>query len=272
MGKIFDAMERRKRDKVINIDRHNKKLPEILLNRDRETEFAKRFCTLNDCSPNLVVLSAPESVETENFKVLRTKILFSRDRERPRTILITSAFPQEGKTFVASNLAVSIALGIDEHVLLVDCDLRRPSLDRMFGYENAEGLHEFLIGQRQLPDLLLRTEIEKLSLLPAGDIPPNPSELLSSSAMEAFLQEIRERYQDRIILLDSAPSQITAEPKILSKYVDGIILVIRNQKASRHAVKKTVHDLGSDKILGVVYNAYDRAAKAYKSYYRSYYK
>lgn len=186
--------------------------------------------------------------------------------------MVTSTFPGEGKTFVAANLAVSIAMGIDEYVLLIDCDLRRPRLHEMLGYSNCDGLHEYLTGESQLPDLIIRTEIDKLSILPAGKTPPNPTELLSSTRMKEFLEEVRERYQDRFIIVDSTPMQFTAEASILANYVDGIILVIMAQKSPRKAIQEAIKSLGKEKILGVVFNGHSKAYGYYDRYYNRYYK
>ena len=186
--------------------------------------------------------------------------------------MVASAVPGEGKTFVSANLAVSIALGIDEYVLLVDCDLRRPNLHEMLGYTNPEGLHEYLIGKKELPDLIIRTQIGKLSLLPGGNSPPNPSELLASTRMEAFLEEVKGRYEDRFIVIDSPPSQITSEANVLARHVDGVILVVMAQRSPRAVVSKTIDNLGREKILGVVFNGYSQDIKGYYKYYKKYYK
>ena len=223
-------------------------------------------------SNKLVILSSPDSPEAESFKTLRSHLMFPSDRVRPRTIMVTSTFPGEGKTFVAANLAVSIALGIDEHVLLVDCDLRRSHVHKMFGYAESEGLHEYLVGKRDLAELLIRTKIDKLSLLPAGHLPHNPTELLSSARMAAFLTEVKDRYQDRFIVLDSTPSLVTAESNILAKFVDGIVLVVMAQRSPRKTIQRTLQNLGKEKILGVVFNGFRGARKDYNKYYQRYYR
>ena len=146
----------------------------------------RKIARSNNFDPTIVVLSAPDSLDAENFRNLRAQLLFPRDCERRRAIMVTSAFPGEGKTYVASNLAVSLALGINEHVLLVDCDLRRPSVHKLFGYPNTSGLHEHLRGEKELKELIIRTDIEKLSLLPVGSKIPNPAELLSTEMMHRF--------------------------------------------------------------------------------------
>lgn len=271
MGKISNALEKNKKEKSMKIESLPKKTPKPLVIEDPETSLAKDIGKRHDFSHKLVVISSPNSVDAENFKILRGKILFSRDRERPKSIMVTSAFPSEGKTFVSANLAVSMALGIDEHVLLIDCDLRRPSLHEVLGYRNSEGLHEYLTGKRELKDLIIRTEIDKLSMLTAGTLPSNPMELLSSSRMQEFLEEVKVRYQDRFIIIDSPPSQAAAETNILAKDVDGIILVVRAQKSPRNAIEKTIHDVGKEKILGVFFNDYFQAYRSYHKYYKKYY-
>jgi exopolysaccharide/PEP-CTERM locus tyrosine autokinase len=271
MGKFSDALEKHKKERTIEAERLDLR-PKVTVLSGSESDYAREFCGLHECGPKLVVLNNPDSLDAENFKVLRSHLLFSRDRERPRTILVTSAYPGEGKTFVSSNLAVSIALGIDEYVLLVDCDFRRPGIHKMFGYENKEGLHEYLTGQKELPELIIRTQIKKLSLLPTGEVPPNPAELISSSSMEDLVGELKDRYQDRYIVFDSTPSQVTAEANVLSQFVDGVILVVLAQKSPRPAIQKTIHDIGREKIVGVVFNGYPQAFKRYHKYYKNYYQ
>jgi len=272
MGKISEALEKNIKEKaVISEKLYGPKPEDPSLKIDKSPVKDRRLPLGQDFNPKLIAWSSPDSIEAENFKMLRAQILFSQDR-RPRSLLITSIFPGEGKTFVASNLAVSIALGIDEHVLLVDCDFRRPSIHNMFGYSNIEGLHEFLTDKRPLNELIIRTNINKLSVITAGNTPLNPSELLSSSIMEAFLKEVKDRYQDRFIIIDSTPLHATSEAAVLARNVDGIILVIRNQRAPREAVKKAISFLGKEKILGIVFNGYQRANDNYRKYYKKYYK
>lgn len=271
MGKISDALERHKREKSIKTEHLLTKEPERFVTKDPRTTLAKKYYTSHEFSQKVVVLSAPDSVDAENFKILRTHILFARDHERPRTILVTSTFPGEGKTFVSSNLAVSIAMGVDEHVLLVDCDFRRPQLHKMLGYTNTQGLNEYLTGKKQLPDLIIHTKVDKLSFLPAGKRPSNPAELLSSKMMEEFLKEIKGRYEDRFIIIDTTPSQITPEANILARYVDVVILIVMAQKSPKEVVLKTIQDLGKEKILGIVFNGYSQAYKGYDKYYKKYY-
>ena len=271
MGKISDAFERHQKEKSMKVKRLPIGEPEHVIKKGPEPPLSRELIIQNAFSPKLVMLSSPESIDAENFKVLRAQILFPKDGERPRTIMVTSAFPGEGKTFVCANLAVSVALGINEYVLLVDCDLRKPNLHEMFGYSNTEGLHEYLAGRRRLPDLLIRTRVEKLSLLTAGSSTSNPAELLSSTMMKDFLEEVKGRYQDRFIIIDVPPSQVTAETNVLANHVDGIVFVVMAQKSPRDTIQRSIEDLGKKKILGIVFNGYKRAHRSYHKYYKKYY-
>jgi protein-tyrosine kinase len=278
MGKISDAFERHQRERLIKLEDVKKaedlkeERPRLLVREEPENRHAREIARNQSFSDSLVMLSSPESADAENFKILRGKILFSADRKVPRSILVTSTFPGEGKTFVACNLAASMAMSVDEYVLLIDADMRRAKVHRMFGFSNAHGLHDYLIGEKRFDDIVAKTGIEKLSIFPAGRVPRNPTELVSSNMMARFLEEAKQRYKDRFIIIDSPPSQITAEAKFLAQFVDGIIFVVLASKTPRKDAQKAIEGLGRDKILGVVFNGYDQARKSYYRYYDKYYK
>jgi capsular exopolysaccharide synthesis family protein len=171
--------------------------------------------------------------------------------------MVTSAIPGDGKSFVAANLAISIAQGIEEHVLLMDCDMRRSSIHRKFGFsDDVPGLSEHLSKGVQLPSLLRKTVVDKLTILPGGSTPDNPSELLSSQAMKLLLEQARNRYSDRYIIIDSPPPQLTAETTALANYVDGIILVLRYASTPKDLIKDLLEKLGREKVIGAVMNGY----------------
>jgi len=207
----------------------------------------------------------------EQFKILSSQILFPQGRPIPRTILVTSAVPGEGKSVVASNLAVSIAAGKQQNVLLMECDLRRPSLCEIFGLDNnCTGISEYLQGEEQLANVLRKTTIDNLTLLPAGRMTKNPYELLSSKKMRDLVEEVGKRYEDRYIILDSTPAQVAAETGVLSKFVDGVVLVIGYGKSSRELIQNSVEKIGKEKFLGVVFNYSE--GNYTKDYYYKYYK
>ena len=276
MGKIADALERHDKEKVVKLDDLKEEKPRPLAVEEPEVKLARQITSDlgsdKSFSDSLVMLSSPDSADAETFKVLRGQILFPKDRKVPRSMLVTSTFPAEGKTYVAANLAASLALSIDEYVLVIDADLRRPRLHRIFGYGKVQGLHEYLVGGRKLEELILNSGIDKLSILPAGRPPRNPTELLSSNMMIKFLDEVKERYQDRFLIIDSPPSSVTAESKFLAQHVDGIIYVVMANKTPRKDIEKAIDNLGKEKILGIVFNGYEQVRKSYHRYYDRYYK
>ena len=217
---------------------------------------------------NLVTLMNPQTFEAEQFKILRTNLLFPESGKTPRSVMVTSAVPGEGKSFVAANLAVSVARHVNWNVLLIDCDLRRPSIHKQFGFKNVSGLSDYLANGTALQPLLLKTGIENLTILPAGKLPDNPSELLSSERMAALLEEVAARYHDRLIILDSPPPKLTAESSALATYVDGILVVVKYESTPKDSVTELIRKLGRDKILGAVVNNFDAGFSRYhKKYY-----
>jgi protein-tyrosine kinase len=213
--------------------------------------------------------TAPAIVE--QYKMLRTHLLQYRSGRPPRTILVTSTLRGEGKSSVAANLAISIARSVKEHVLLMDCDLREPSLHALFGLRPAAGLSDYLRREVGLAELLLRTEVAKLSLLPAGPRASDAAELLASDKMRLLLSEVRERYEDRLIILDSAPLLPTTDPALLAAQVDGVLLVVRSGAADRELIARMVETVCSERILGVVFNAVEPGPSGWaQKYYSAY--
>jgi Mrp family chromosome partitioning ATPase len=129
-----------------------------------------------------------------------------------------------------------------------------------------------LVGSRNIEELILKTGIDKLSILPAGKLPRNPTELLSSNMMIRFLEGVKERHQDRFLIIDSPPSSVTAESKFLAQHVDAIIYVVMANKTPRKDIEKAIDNLGRDKVLGIVFNGYEQVRKSYYRYYDRYYK
>jgi exopolysaccharide/PEP-CTERM locus tyrosine autokinase len=261
MGKLSDALDRYQSERAVKAQMLRP-----------ETNHSRDMIIHHAFDPKLVVLTAPESIEAENFKILKGQIFFPKDGPRPRTIMITSAFPGEGKSFVAANLAASIAQGVNEYALLVDCDFRRPRIHKILGCSNKEGLQQYLTGKKALQELLIKTRIDKLSVLTAGIPSFKPSELLASSMMEELFEEFKERYDDRYVIVDTAPSHVISEVNILAKYVDGVIFVVMAGKTPREIIHKSIEALGKEKVLGIIFNGYQKAYKSYDRYYKNYYK
>ena len=241
---------------------------------DRSAEAEQTIYDHGVIDKNLISLLTPQSFESEQFKLLRTHLLFPSSGKAPRSILVTSAVPGEGKSFVAANLAVSIASDIDRHVLLMDCDLRNPVIHRRFGIGDVTGLSDYLSRGTPLSSLLIRTKLNKLTILPAGRPPANPSELLSSELMSALISEVAERYYDRLIIIDSPPPTLTAETIALARNVDGILVVVKFGDTSRKLVRELIEKMGKEKILGSIINFFDIRSSGYHTYkaYRKYEK
>ncbi|MCG2751929.1 MAG: CpsD/CapB family tyrosine-protein kinase [Desulfobacteraceae bacterium] len=222
---------------------------------------------------DLVTVTNPHSFESEQFRMLKSKLLFPTSGPPPRSILITSAVPGEGKSFITSNTAVSIAQNINEHVLLMDCDIRSPSIHKFFGFnKKLPGLSDYLSKDIPLSTLLIKTDINKLTILPGGKTPDNPAELLSSAKMAQLVDELIERYSDRYIIIDSPPLNLISETGVLAKLVDKVILVVNYRKTKRDMVADLIEAIGKEKILGIVLNRFDATdiSYGYHKYYKNY--
>lgn len=226
--------------------------------------------TKDEYERRIIVHAQPESQIAEAFKNIRTGIIFSAPPETLKSILITSTIPSEGKTFVSVNLAATIALDGNK-VLLVDSDMRRPTIHNTFKLDNSTGLSNYLTGNISLDLIINNTSIENLSFVNAGPTPPNPSGLLGSFKMEEFIKEVETKF-DRIII-DGPPLIGVSDGVILSKATGGTLLVIRFGTASRDIIgkaKQGLQDLGTN-IIGVVLNDLDIDKEAYYSKYYHYY-
>jgi capsular exopolysaccharide synthesis family protein len=208
-----------------------------------------------------------QSPAGEAYRMLRTALLLSRAGAPPKTTLITSATPSEGKTTISVNLAVTLA-GSGKRVLLIDADLRRPQCHELLGTENHFGLTEVLSGMGEFDDLIRPTGFPNLFLLSSGEIPPNPSELLGSDRMREVLSLLGERYDH--LLLDSPPVTAVTDAVVLSTLVDGVVLVA-NKRTSRQQVKAALSRLqyARAKMFGVVLNMVGPSVFSYSTpYYR----
>ena len=202
----------------------------------------------------LVVYREPGSIAAEQFRKLRTQLLGMKLPSAPKTIMVTSATDAEGKTLVAANLGLVLSHDLHSYSLLVDADLRNPALSRWFGLHEGRGLSDYLAAGAAMPTLLTKTSIEKLTILSSGSFQANPVELIGSKKMEALVREMRERYSDRYIIFDSSPLLATTEPSVLTRLVDGIILVIRAGVTPRETVQQALATVERDKVLGIVLN------------------
>ncbi len=222
--------------------------------------------------PELIALNAPKSTASESFRGVRTAILFSSPEKAPSAILVSSSGPMEGKTLCAANLAITMAQS-GSRVIILDCDMRRPRMHRLFGVARQTGLSNYLVGSAGIKDAIFPTAVENLHLAPVGPIPPNPSEILGSQRMDAFIHALKTKY-DRVII-DSPPVSAVTDAAILSQKVDGILLVVRAGETPRQMVQAGLAKLRAVNahVLGGVLNGVriDRDGYYYQYYYYSYY-
>jgi non-specific protein-tyrosine kinase len=199
----------------------------------------------------------------DQIKTLRTQVLNKLKEFDGNSLLVTSANPYEGKTFTAINLGVSIAQELDRTVLIVDCDLKNHSNFNhhktfgkdFFGTQMDEGLSNYLLEQGELQDLFINPGIERLVLLPAGRPLPNSSEMLGSPRMEILVNDIKCRYpEDRIVIFDSSSLLTSADPLVLTRFVDGILLVVEEEKTTTEDLEKVAELLKDKTVIGTVMN------------------
>ena len=263
MGKINDALVKSDKESKSPTSAKKPSTYKVYDRKAREKESSDVIRTVfksRDADKKLVSLFEPQSFEAEQFKHLRTNILFPVSGKLPRSIMVTSAVPDEGKSFVSSNLAVSIAQNIDQHVLLMDCDIRNATIHSNFGFGDVAGLSEYLSKGTSLSSFLLKTEINKLTILPGGKPSENPAELMSSNRMSNLLKEVTSRYGDRCIIIDSPPPHMTSETRVIARQVDGILIVVKSGSTDREMVEELIEMMGKEKVLGVVLNWFDMSS------------
>lgn len=202
----------------------------------------------------------------EAYRMLRTSVLLSSAGNPPKTILVTSSQPGEGKTTTAVNTAISLAnLGVS--VLLIDADLRRPAIHKQFKVNQSRGLSTYLSSNVPIEAVTFDLPIPNLTLMPCGPVPPNPAELIASERMKELIRTAGEQFDH--ILIDSPPLMNVTDPAILSTMVDGVIMVVHAGRSTRDVVRRAKQDLRSvgAKIFGVVLNNVDLKREGYYDYY-----
>ena len=216
-----------------------------------------------------VLIAPPDSFAAEQFRQLKTKI-FHVAPSPPHIILVTSATPNEGKSMVSFNLALSISQEIQKKAILVDADLRKPSL--LFKKPKATmGLSSYLTGRIPLAEILVRLE-ENFWVIPAGPSSRKSSELIGTRRMTELLSSLREFGDEHFIIIDSPPILLTTDPILLSKIAEGIIVVVMADRTPKESVRRAIRSIDRKKIIGVVLNQVEReSASYYGKYYHKYY-
>jgi capsular exopolysaccharide synthesis family protein len=214
---------------------------------------------------DLVVHTNPKSAIAECLRAVRTNLLFMSPEKPLKTILVTSSGPQEGKTTTATSLAITMAES-GNRVLLVDADMRRPRVHRIFGEPNSAGLSSLILGEGTLDGTIRHVGVPNLDILPCGPVPPSPSELLHTASFLKLLAEMSARY-DRVIV-DSPPVGVVADAVVISTHVDGALVVLKAGRTSREVARQAVRQLRdvNAPILGAVLNDLDLRNQKYGHY------
>ena len=223
----------------------------------------------------IITPDAPRSQLADEFRVVKRPLLANAlgksaiRVERGNMIMVTSAFPGEGKTFTAANLAMSIAMELDSRVLLVDGDVANPALLPLLGLRESSGLMDVLVNPGvQLADVMLRTNVERLSILPAGKHHRRATELLSSEAMTRMIDEMATRYPDRIVLWDAPPLLPTTESRVLAGHMGQIVVVVEADRTTHHSVKSALALLEDHPVVMAMLNKARRTdVGSYYGYY-----
>lgn len=203
----------------------------------------------------------PRSQVADEFRIVKRPLIANAKGKgaapiaNPNLIMVTSALPGEGKTFTAINLAMSIAMELDSTVLLVDADVARPTVLNILGLQPAKGLMDVLLNDSlDLGDVLLKTNIERLSLLPSGTPHPRATELLASDGMNRLLEEMASRYSDRIIIFDSPPLLVATESPALAMHMGQVVFVVEAEKTTHATIKDALSKVGEGPVKLMVLN------------------
>lgn len=207
----------------------------------------------------------------EQFRIIKRPLLTKAfAKKNNNLIMISSALAGEGKSFCATNLALSIASEMDHRVLLIDADVARPCIPQMLGFKNKKGLMDILLdNSNDVADVLLKTNVEKLSLITAGTSHSHATELLASQTMLMLLEELAQRYNDRIVIFDSPPILLTSEARVLAERMGQIVLVVEAERTTQQALKYVLNQLNNNSNINLIYNK-DRSFSG-REYYGYYY-
>jgi len=217
----------------------------------------------------IVTPSDPRSLVADEFRVIKRPLIANAKGKGPapipnsNLIMVTSALPGEGKTFTSINLAMSIAMELDSTVLLVDADVARPAVLKTLGIKAAKGLLDVLLNDAvDLGSVLLKTNVEKLTLLPSGTPHPRATELLASDAMIRLLEEMATRYSDRIIIFDSPPLLLATESPVLATHMGQIVIVAESEKTTHATLRDALATLADGPVKLMVLNKARRSGGA----------
>ncbi len=265
MSKLKQALEKAKRDRE-EIERGDERHVESVEPRigvaapPREMPLKPVYSSTKviKCDADLLhrnrVVSVCTRDEADRLKILRTQILNTMSEEGKNTLMITSANPGEGKTLTAINLAISFSHQFNKTVLLVDCNIKKPTIHQYMGLEDGPGFADCLVGKKQMADGLVNPGMDRIVILRGGTPHTNSAELLGSEKMKTLLKEMKERYPERFIIFDTSAVLTSADPLVLANLVDGILLVVEAEKTKKEDLLKTLEMFKNKPVIGTVFN------------------
>ncbi|MCK4503165.1 MAG: XrtA-associated tyrosine autokinase [Desulfuromonadales bacterium] len=277
MSKIEEALKKaasRRKSPIERVQSINPQEQVVTDKYRRPKTVVGHFSALLDVVPikieNLLLATARDekNVVVEEFNKLRASLIaLTRGDKFLNTLLVTSTVSEEGKSMTALNLAISLAKEHDHTVLLVDADLRRPSVHKYLEIKPEVGLVNCLRDDLPIEKALFKTGVGKLVVLPAGEAVRDPLDMLSSNRMKAIISELKQRYTDRYIIFDTPPALPFADAGVLAAMVDSTLFVVREGKANIEDLQKTIDDFKSHNLLGIVYNDASSFMKKQNYYY-----
>ena len=228
--------------------------------------MSRKLKSLRKNQVQLIAHHHPKEIISEQYRILRSNILFSSVDREIKSIMVTSPEPSDGKSTTAMNLATVLAQQ-EKQILLVDADLRKPSVHYGFKVNNIDGLTSVLTKKINLDEAIIKTYVPNLSILTSGPIPPNPAELLDSKAMEKVMEEIKDMYD--YVIIDTPPVLAVTDPQIMANKCDGVVFVVARGKThkERSIRAKELLENAKSQLLGVVING---VTKEESSYYQEY--
>jgi protein-tyrosine kinase len=283
VGFIDKALERAKAEKQKNVGNHTDAAPVMpiaappeiapplagsdMINGEIRYSITRTLpVRLEDLQRRRIITGHDDNVVREEYKILRTHILQRTLAEQKNTLMITGPLPGEGKTLTAINLAISLSHEVNKTVLLVDADMRSPSISSYFGFPKGKGLVDYLAGDAVLSDVLVHPEgFDKLVILPGGRPVAGAAELIGSPMMGNLVRELKHFYPERYVLFDLPPVLSFADPLAFAPLVDGVILVVEMGKTPRESIQKCVQVLKGFPLIGLVLNKVD--TKGHEGYY-----
>ena len=214
---------------------------------------------------NRGIALASNTPAAEAYKVLKSQVQQHVLQNNKRTVLVTSPMPEDGKTLTVVNLALSFAKSYQQTVLLVDGDLKRQDVSKIFGLDSPAGIQDYLEGRRSMEEIIVWPGIEQLCFISGGKLSPNSAEMLASPKMRTLMEDLKTKYDDRVILFDSPPVLSGADTLALAASVDSIIMVVSEGRTTMDDVKHAIEMLPNEKLLGFVMNR--QTTETMTSYY-----